>query len=201
MAKVILLATALFASQTLPALAEGQLVAVPAADHLLAFMLPEGFVAVSEGEIVARRAGETAENWTEMLTLTVDPERADKDPSMDASILGGLMQERCPDTLEQGGYGSWDIPGTDQGAYSTWNSCGTVIGSDPPRSEQHFSIAISGPSGGYILTRIVLGPASDEGLSAGVDELDAEMEKLTTGMKVCEVTPGEAAPYPSCIGG
>lgn len=201
MAKVSVLATVLLAAQSLPALAEDQLVAVPAGEHLLAFTLPDGFVAVSEGDIVARRVGETADNWTEVLTLTVDPERANSDPSMDASMLGGLMQERCPDTLEQGGYGSWDIPGTEEGAYSTWNSCGTVIGSDPPRSEQQFSIAISGPSGGYILTRVVVGPPSEEGLSAGVDELDAAMEKLTTGMKVCEVTPGEAAPYPSCIGG
>lgn len=195
------LATALFAAHSLPALAETQLVAVPAEDHLLVFTLPEGFEAVSEGDVVARRAGETAENWTEILTLTVDHERADQDPSMDASMLGGVVQAMCPDTLEQGGYGSWDIPGTERGAYSTWNSCGKVIGSDPARSEQWFSIAVSGPSGVYILTRVVLGPASEDGLEHDSDTIDTQMEQLVTGIKVCEATPGEAAPYPTCIGG
>jgi len=52
-----------------------------------------------------------------------------------------------------------------------------------------------------VLTWIVLGPASDEGLDYDNDTIDAQIEVLTTGIKVCEVTPGEAAPYPSCIGG
>jgi hypothetical protein len=120
---------------------------------------------------------------------------------MDVSLIGSAMQEKCPDTLEQSGYGSRDVPGTERGGYSMWNSCGTVIGSDPPRSEQHFSYAVSGPSGAYVLTWIVLGPPSDEGLDYDNDTIDAQIEVLIAGIKVCERTPGEAAPYPSCIGG
>lgn len=200
MTRMITLATALLAAQALPALAESRMVAVPAGDHLLAFTLPDGFVAVDEGEVVARLDGESAEAWTQALTLTVAPTRADQDPSMDASMLGGVVQAMCPDTLEQSSYGSRDVPGTENGGYSVWNSCGTVLGSQPPRSEQWFSSAISGPSGGYVLTWIVLGPASEEGLDYDNDTIDAQIEVLITGIKVCELTPGEAAPYPSCIG-
>lgn len=183
------------------ALAEGTLIALPAGEHLLAFTLPEGFVPVDEGEIVARLEGETPEAWTQALTLTVDPERIDQDPSMDVSMIGSVMQEMCPDTLEQSWAASQDVPGTERGGYGAWNSCGTVLGSDPPRSEQLFSFAISGPSGAYVLSRVVRGPASEEGLDYDSDAIDAEIDLLIVGIKVCEKVPGEEAPYPSCIGG
>lgn len=201
MTRMFALATALFATQALPAMAEGQMVAVPAGDHLLAFALPPGFVAVSEGDVVARLEGENADAWTQAITLTVDPERANRDPSMDISMLGGVIQALCPDTLDQAGYDSFDVSGTENGAYTAWNSCGTVVGSEPPRSEQHFSVAVSGPSGGYMLTWIVRGPASDERLRHTNDEIDAQIDLLTNGIKVCEVTNGEGAPYPSCVDG
>lgn len=200
MTRLIALTAVLLAAQPLPALAEGQMIAVPAGDHLLAFTLPPGFVAVTEGDVVAHLEGESAAVWTQALTVTTDPTRAEQDPSMDISLLGSAMQERCPDTLEQSYSASMDVPGTERGGYGGWNSCGRVIGSETPYSEQQFSFAVSGPSGAYVLTWVIRGPASDEGLDYDSDTIDAQIAVMTTGIRVCEMTPGEAAPYPSCTG-
>jgi hypothetical protein len=195
------LPAALCVAFSFPALAESRLLAVPAGQHLLAFSLPEGFEPVAEAGVLARRPGETAETWTEVITLTVDETRAAQDPSMDISMLGGVFQEQCPDTLEQTYFGSVDVPGSERGAYSGWNSCGTVLGSDPARSEELLSVAVSGPSGMYVLGWGLRGAAIDDRMDIDDELLEARLKLLTTGIRVCPVVAGEAAPYPSCIGG
>jgi hypothetical protein len=184
-----------------PCFAEPQLVAVPAGDHLLAFTLPDGFELVNEGEVLARLSGETVDAWTELITLTVDPDQAAQDPALGISLLGNVFQPMCPDTLEQTYFGSMDAPGSERGAYSGWNSCGTVIGSDPARSEQQLAVAVSGGSGMYVLGWSVRGAAVDDQMDIDDDALEAQLQVLTTGLKVCPTVAGEAAPYPSCVGG
>lgn len=198
--ETILLAT-LVATIALPALAEDRLIAVPVGIHLLAFTLPEGFEPVTEEGVLARRTGETAEAWTEVITLTTDPTRAAQDPTMDISMLGSVFQAMCPDTLEQTYFGSMDVPGSERDAYSGWNSCGTVLGSDPARSEHELAVAVSGPSGMYVLGWRVRGAAVDDRLDIDEDALEAKLQVLTTGIEVCPMVAGEVAPYPSCIGG
>jgi hypothetical protein len=199
--QTVALLAALGAFATGPAFAEGQMIAVPAGDHLLAFTLPDGFDPVAEDPVFARLAGEAAEAWTQTISVFVNTARVDKDPSMDISMLGGIWQPQCPDTYEETDFGSIEVPGSDAGAYAGWKSCGSVEGATPSRAEEVLAVAVSGPSGAYMITWTIRSAPLDDGMDRDDDLLEARLATLTAGIKVCPKVAGEAAPYPSCIGG
>ena len=184
------------------AMAEGTPTVVRVFDHLVAFDLPEGFVAAHEvtgGGLHywhALPAGETMENWTQSISLVSDPERGNQDPSMGASLESSRWHKLCKDTFEESAYGSKDIPGTEQGSYGYWVSCGTRVDNGPPRSEDLLFLAISGPAMS-ILGWSKRGPAMAEAMSEHDDDtLDPRIEAMTASVKVCKL---EEQPYTKCL--
>jgi hypothetical protein len=196
---------ALFASA---ALAEGPPAAFkvisPIFGQLVSFSMPTAFVAVGEntnGPSYIREAvlkGETADRWTQMITVTgakgaaanpnVSPE------SVAASIAGGF-KSACPDTFVAKGLGPAKFGGLD--GYVALASCGSVVSAPDKHSETALILAVKGSADYYTLQWAERTPASGK---AVIDEAKwLERLRQLQPIRLCPIVPGEAAPYPSCL--
>lgn len=177
----------------------------PIFGQLVAFSMPAGFVAVAEntnGPNYIREAvlkGETADRWTQMITVTgarglagnpnVSPE------SFAGSIANGF-RSACPDTFVAKGFGPTKFG--DQDAYVAVASCGRVESSADKHSEIALIVAVKGSSDYYTLQWAERAPGSGKSV---IDEAkwQARLRQLLP-IRVCPIMPGERAPYPSCTG-
>lgn len=177
----------------------------PIFGQLVMLAYPATFKVVSENaatETYIREAvpkDETAEKWTEMITVTgakglaANPNVA---PIGVAQALAGGFQSSCPDTFVAkplGGtkYGSFD-------AFLALVSCGSVKSGAPPRSESALVIAIKGAQDIYTIQWAERGAASATALQID-DARWLERYKRVGPIRLCPIVPGEAAPYPSCV--
>ena len=116
-----------------------------------------------------------------------------------ASRFSGGYHDACPDTFEESAFGSGDVEGAD-GSYGYWAACGTMHAPSTPVSQEALLIAIRG-KGSYVLAWVTRGAATEEGPDSDDDVLEPKLEAMRGGLKLCPLVAGEAAPYPSCIGG
>lgn len=165
---------------------------------------PKGFSTVFEAtrgpsyihEMVP--AGETAERWTEMITLTGARDLAGK-PGADArSFAGGLAEgfrSSCPDTFAVGRPERVTVEGA-RDALRFTVGCGRSPTTAGRTSEVATMLVFLGERNGYTLQWAWRGPAK-----AGPADLTpprAEMIEAMGSVRLCRQLPGEAAPYPSC---
>jgi hypothetical protein len=176
----------------------------PIFSQLVSFSMPQTFVVIGEntnGPSYLREAvlkGETADRWTQMITVTgakgaaanpnVSPE------SVAASIAGGF-KSACPDTFVAKGLGPAKFG--DQQAYTAIASCGSVVSAPDKHSETALVVAVKGSADYYTLQWAERTPSSGK---PAIDEAKwLERLRQLQPIRLCPIVPGEAAPYPSCV--
>jgi hypothetical protein len=176
----------------------------PIFGQLVSFSMPRAFAVIGEntnGPSYIREAvlkGETADRWTQMITVTgakgaaanpnVSPE------SVAASIAGGF-KSACPDTFAAKGVGP--IKFGDQDGYVALASCGSVVSSPDKHSETALVVAVKGSADYYTLQWAERTPASGKPV---IDEAKwLERLRQLQPIRLCPIVPGETAPYPSCV--
>lgn len=192
--------TALLASPA-GAQAPGSVTVVsPVFSQLVAFSVPSNFVAGAErndGTTYTREAlpkGETVDKWSEMITVTGAKGLA-LQPNASAEKFAGVIatgfKNACPDSFDV------KVLGANATTFATVIGCGK-IGEASKRSETTLIIAIKGTADLYTVQWSERGKPVDKA-DVGNAKWAERLQKLAP-LRVCPIVPGEAAPYPSCVG-
>jgi hypothetical protein len=177
----------------------------PIFGQLVMFSMPANFVAVTEGTKGAgyiREAvlkGETTERWTQMITVTgakgAAGNPAVSPQSFAASIAGGF-KAACPGTFAAKGLGETRFG--DHDAFVAVAGCGRVEASADKHSETALIAVVKGRSDYYTLQWAERSASVD---SPAIDDAKWQQRmRLLQPIRLCPIVPGEAAPYPSCVG-
>jgi len=172
----------------------------PIFGQLVSFGMPLNFVAVFENtrgpdyirEVVPK--GESAQAWTQMITVTGKKGAAsdpDASPEKVAGGIAGGFKSACPDSFAARSFGPAKFGSFD--GFIAVIGCGNVDG----HSETAALITLKGTSDYYTIQWAERGAASAK---PPIDD-----EKWTARLRalrpidLCPIVPGEKAPYPSCI--
>ena len=177
----------------------------PIFGQLVMFSIPSTFIAIGEntnGGNYIREAvlkGETAERWTQMITITgakglagnpnISPE------AFAGSIVGGF-KTACPDSFVAKGFGPTRFG--DQEAFVAVASCGRVEQAPDKHSETALVIAVKGSTDYYTVQWAERTAAAAEPV---IDETKwRERLHHLQPIRLCPIVQGERAPSPSCVG-
>lgn len=176
----------------------------PIFSQLVAFKVPLTFHVVNEetsAHAYIREAvpqGETAEQWTEMITVTGYKDVA-ADPGPPPAVLMNTIadgfKKACPDTVTVGDLGSPPIDG-----YPTafaFVACGTTNAGQNSHSEAAVVMVIKGTQDYYSIQWAERGPAQATRVAFDEQHWLGRLGQLMP-VFLCAKVPGEQAPYPSC---
>jgi len=178
----------------------------PVFHQLVAFTLPAPFKVAFEkttDSFYIREhvpEGETVDEWSKMITLTGAKGlsyNAGASPQAYLQALARGFQRHCPDTfvsLELGPQAA--IP---QVSFATVVSCGRVSSGGKAHSETSVMLAIKGSDDYYTLQWTEHGTDSSHPLALDSRYWAARLAQLAP-VQLCAIVPGEAPPYPSCVG-
>ena len=186
-----------------PAAATSLTVISPVFGQLVRFSMPANFKAVSENTKEAfyiREAvpnGETATQWSQMITVTGARGQASAatfSPQGLAGVIAGGFRRACPDSFVAKGLGATTFG--DREGYAAVAGCGKV-GADG-HSEIALIVAVQGSSDAYTIQWAER--ATTASSSPDIDEAkwQGRLRELMP-IRLCPIVPGEAAPYPSCL--
>lgn len=175
----------------------------PIYNQILAISFPRGFVPVTQttrGPSYLQESvpnGESAEQWTQMLSIT-GAQRAALNPrvTVDSAkefFINGYRRS-CPDTLALLDLDDGGLKGL--AARAVVVSCGSD--QSEARSESMLLIVLKGTEDYYTIQWATRGPASSRPLQLDRAEWVSRLHRLQP-IKLCPRIPGEQAPYPSCI--
>ena len=177
----------------------------PIFGQLVAFSQPAEFRVTFEqptAERYIREAvlkGETAEQWSQMITVTGAKGMA-SDPSITPSAFAGLLtggfNQACPETFSASEIGDLEIGGYD--TFAAVASCGTVEAAGKQHSETALIVVIKGDSDYYTLQWAERTAATAEPPAIDEAKWKERLEALEP-IRLCAIVPGEKAPYPSCV--
>jgi len=177
----------------------------PIFSQLVLFAFPKGFKTVTEnsnGNRYIRESvleGETAEQWSQMITVTAVRGLAgvpSVTPQLLITQLGAAFKRACPETFSAKGLGALKISG--QEAFMGVASCGAVTFGGYPHSESALLVVMKGAADDYSIQWAERTPASDQPLAIDQQKWLDRFKALNP-IKLCPRVPGEAAPYPSCL--
>ncbi|MBR0819664.1 hypothetical protein [Bradyrhizobium liaoningense] len=202
-------ATVLAASLLLAATARAQApqsfrVISPIFGQLVSFAMPSDFIAVFEntkGGHYIREAvlkGETAERWTQMITVTGEKGMTltpGASPERFAGTIAGGFRSACPDSFAAQPLGVMTF-GRFEGFVAVIG-CGRVDSGPTRHSETALLITLKGTTDYYTLQWAERGPESDEPPVNG-ERWQTRLRDLGP-IDLCPIVAGEAAPYPSCV--
>jgi len=173
----------------------------PIFSQLVTFSMPANFVAVFEntsGPHYTREAvlkGETAERWSQMITVTGEKglsKSPGATPEKFASSIAGGFRQVCPGSFAAKSVGETRF-GNASG-YVAVVGCGNVEN----HSETALIAVVAGASDYYTIQWAERSAVAD--LPPVEDAKWTERLRMLQPIGVCAIMPGEAAPYPSCIG-
>jgi len=182
----------------------------PVFNQLLYFQMPTEFTTVYEKAREAdyiREAvlqGESADNWTQMVTVTgrrnLAADRPDETPRQFGQAIVDGYRQACPATLAVRKLQEGPLYGNDTLVMVV--SCGLVSApaSSGARSETAAIAVVKGAKDFYTLQWAERGGPSNKPLAIDAKRWAARMKRLMP-LKLCAIVPGEAPPYPSCVGG
>jgi len=172
----------------------------PVYSQLVTFSVPSNFVAGAEkndGTTYTREAvpkGETVDKWSEMITVTGAKGLASQ-PNASAEKFAGVIatgfKKACPDSFDV------KVLGANAETFATVVGCGK-IGEVTKRSETTLIVAIKGSADLYTVQWSERGKPADKA-DVGNAKWVERLQKLSP-LRLCAIVPGEAAPYPSCVG-
>lgn len=183
-----------------------QVIVMPVFSQIVAFSQPEGFGSIFSNttatgyvhEFVPQ--GQSAQNWTQMVTLTGAKDAAlnpEATPAAALQSMGARIRQRCPESFLWKPLGKLEANGHE--GFAALLGCGTTpMQSGEARSEVVFVAAFRGSADIYTLqwaeraAAIASPPVPDEAVWG------ARFRQLLP-IRVCKRVPGEPAPYPSCV--
>jgi len=190
----------------LPAFAENSTIIAPVFSQLITGPLPDGFQPAFENADAAGYIneslpkGETLENWTQLITLTAAKGLAVADPPTTAlgfaEFLAGKYKAACPDAYVAEQFETPAIKGARE-SFMGYLSCGAVNGG--PQSESMVFMVMVGAQDIYTLQWAEHDAASETGVAYVAEKWGPRLDIMITATRLCEILPGEAAPYPSCV--
>ena len=175
----------------------------PIFGQLVRFSMPSDFVTVFEdtkGPNYIREAvpkGETAEQWTQMITVTGHKGAATAQftPQGFANSMAGGFKGACPETFAAKGFGATKLG--EQDAFIAVLGCGKVNASADGHSEMLLLVAVKGSADGYTVQWAERGPTQT---APAIDEAKWRQRlQALMPIRFCAIVSGEAAPYPSCV--
>lgn len=176
----------------------------PIFSQLVAFKLPLDFQVVNEQAsphayiLEAVPTGETAEQWTRMITVTGYKDIA-ADPGAPPAVLLNMIadgfKKACPDTVSVGSLGNPPIDGYP--AALAFVACGTTAHDGESHSESALIMAIRGAQDYYTIQWAERGPAQATRVTFDEQHWLGRLRQLLP-VFLCARIPGEKAPYPSC---
>jgi hypothetical protein len=178
----------------------------PVFHQLVLFSLPAGFKAAFEktnGSFYIREhipEGESVDKWTRMITLTAAKDLASNPDATPQALLGRMaagFRTHCPDTFTSAVLGPQTVDG--HAGFEMIASCGHVPAGGGAYSETAIMLAIKGSSDYYTLQWAERGPDSPRPLNLDNNYWTRQLELLRP-IRLCPIVPGEAPPYPSCVG-
>jgi hypothetical protein len=177
----------------------------PIFGQLVTFSMPGNFTAIGEntnGPSYIREAvpkGETAERWTQMITVTGakglvgNPKVS---PEAFAGSLAGGFKSACPDSFAAKALGPTKFGEYD--AFVALAGCGRVESSPDKHSETALVIIVKGSADYYTLQWAERTPPAAK---PAIDDAKwQERLRLMQPIRLCPIVAGERAPYPSCVG-
>jgi hypothetical protein len=176
----------------------------PIFGQLVSFSMPSNFVVVFENtnnghytrEAVLK--GETAQQWSEMITVTGRglAGSADGLPENFASSIASGFHRACSDSFAAKAWGVTKFGEYD--AFIAVVGCGRVGDGAAAHSETALLIAIKGATDVYTIQWAVRAGATAK---ADVDDVKwQDRLKWLSPIRLCPIIPGESPPYPSCVG-
>jgi hypothetical protein len=144
--------------------------------------------------------GENVAHWTQMITLTAARDLAsnpDATPRAFVARLASGFQRHCPDSFATSELGP-ENAGSYQG-FAVIASCGHVQGGSQAYSESAIILALKGSADYYTLQWAHRGPDEHGPMKLDPGYWTKQFDRLRP-IKLCAIAPGEAPPYPSCIG-
>ncbi len=195
---------ALLALAPLPAMADVTIVA-PVFDRIAAYMLPDGFASAYEAAEdafyihEAVPAGETVDAWSQMITLTAQPAPGVTAQAA-AESIGAGYGAACAVPLTAIGIPpeGATVPGAEGPVFLGYLGCGNVAATG--MSEEMALVVAVAAGTIYTLQWAERGPAQGP-IEPASDLWTPRLATLMGGLRLCVPVAGEAAPYPSCIGG
>lgn len=178
----------------------------PVFSQLVAFTIPEGFVHAFENanadnlimEFVP--AGETVQDWKQMVTLTGSKDAARIPQSTAVKLAQSMateLQLRCPQSFAAKPLGRIDANGHE--GFAALMGCGSVEARPGQQHGETFLlVAIKGAADFYTIqwaersTPVATAPAMDD--SKWLPRL-----RQLLPLRVCNRVAGEAPPFPSCV--
>lgn len=184
--------------------ADGMVLTTPVFDQIVSYHLPQGFIPSFEQANQrsyiqeAVPAGESVENWSEMITMTGMRDGSDPKQTLEAAaeILAGHYQQACPATFAEQSLGNSEIDGNE--AMTVFLGCGTVAATQGNVSETAVIRFIKGPTGHYTVQWAERGAALETAPSFNPEQWKRRLADLSD-IRLCDRVEGEKAPYPSCI--
>ena len=190
----------------LPCLAENATIIAPVFSQLITGPLPDGFVPAFENADAtgyineSLPKGESLETWTQLVTLTAAKGLAVSDPPttalMFAEFLAGKYKSACPDKYVAEQFATPAIKGARE-SFMGYLSCGSVNAG--PQSESMVFMVMVGAEDIYTLQWAEHAEAIDTGVAYSAEKWGPRLDVMLGATRLCEILPGEAAPYPSCV--
>jgi hypothetical protein len=177
----------------------------PVFGQLLRFSMPKNFAVAFENgkdnryirEAVPK--GESVDKWSQMITVTGAKglaANAKVTPQLFASKMAEGYKTTCPSSFNGTNLGVNKVGNYD--AFAGVLSCGSVGQSDQSFSESMLLLVIKGEKDYYTIQW-----AERAAASASPIKFDAEKwtrrSQILAPIKLCDIVPGEAAPYLSCL--
>ncbi len=176
----------------------------PIFGQLVSFAMPTHFTAVfenTEDSHYIREAvlkDETAELWTQMITVTGEKGMtltSGASPEKFAGTIAGGFKSACPDSFAAKPLGATRF-GRFEGFVAVIG-CGRIDSGPTRHSETALLITLKGTTDYYTIQWAERGPELDEP-PVNDERWQARLRDLSP-IDLCPIVPGEAAPYPSCV--
>jgi hypothetical protein len=175
--------------------------------QLVRFSMPPAFAPVSfektNGPSYIREAvlkGETVEAWTQMITVTGAKGIAGNPqvtPEKFAVSMAAGFKKACPDTFAVKPFGA--VKFGDQDGFVAVVGCGRIETSADKHGETALIIAVKGSADYYTIQWAERAPSSADKPAINEAKWQDLLNKLQP-IQFCPIVPGEAMPYPSCVG-
>lgn len=178
----------------------------PIFSQLLVTSFPQSFKTVFENARAPRYIresvldGENENKWTQMITITGVKDLASNpnlSPKKFAENMAGGFKRACPNSFSVSGISEGKISGYD--GFIAVVSCGTSPSSAGQTSETVLVAVIKGESDYYTVQWAERAEPSSTPIAIDTTKWVERFKRLAP-IKLCPIVPGEAAPYPSCVG-
>ncbi len=179
----------------------------PIFGQLVRFSMPSAFAPAAfektNGPSYIREAvlkGETVQGWTQMITVTGAKGLAGNPqvtPESFAVSMAAGFKKACPDTFAVKPLGAQKFG--DQDGFVAVAGCGRIETAADRHGETALLVVVKGSTDYYTIQWAERVPGADKPAVNDARWQD-RLNKLQP-IRFCPIVPGEAMPYPSCVGG